>query len=155
MLRYLFFFSCFVVLGCNAVNSYKKIIFIHREGNTKVKYILKIPNDFTLKIVHVEGEERYEKQFWYNDSTVFYISDLFHNINYGNIKEDEGEYAKDFKAYCLNDTITLKGKNSNGFAWLNKRIGSVCIGYNNAPSDIKNVFDKAMQSLLIKNQQTK
>lgn len=108
---------------------------------------MRIPSSYNLRVIQADGEAGLEMQYWYNDSSVIYISDMMNNLNYENLRNKDGAYSKDFIAFASNDTLTLEGQDSKGLYWKNKRIKNVCIGYANTPISKKVMFDKALESI--------
>lgn len=105
-----------------------------------------IPKKFEIKYVRGDGEDKMEKQFWYSDSSVIYVSDFENNLNYDNIRALSSLYAKDAKAFVFRDTLMLEGNTKTGLYWKNIRYNNVSIGYNNVKLQQKSIYDQSLNT---------
>lgn len=91
-----------------------------------------------------------EFQLWYKDSSVFYVStDIYSGsrLNYENLFNiGVDTYAK---SRSLNpvETILNSGDQANGNYWLEHVMGDVVVGYVNASSEKKKVYDRLIKTL--------
>lgn len=146
------YFSIFIFSILSSCASEEKITFRHYEisvnDQRKVEYILKIPKGYTCRVITANYD--IEKQYWYEDSAVVYISNMFNfpSLNYDNIKAQKDAYGKHFEASIIEeDTLTLEGVDSTGLLWKNKHLKDINIGYANVPSEKKETFDKILKSI--------
>lgn len=104
-----------------------------------------------MKVLKVDGECGLEKQFWYSDSSVVYISDFSNNLNTENIRAS-GFTQEKLKFMLMQsemkaDTLVLVGRNQQGFFWKEISIGRTQFGYLNVPSNKIKDFDKVLGSI--------
>ena len=144
--------------GCYAMQEHVKIkyktdIYVKYDtcifkSSTKevipVKVSMIIPDDYTFK--GFTSNNTLEKQYWYHDGSVIYITDEPHSdITYKYIEET----GKSSERYFLRDTMTLSGKDRNGRYWKDIKIYQFCIGYSNVTAQKKEVFDQTLKSLTV------
>ena len=133
-------------ISCGTTDGLKNVSFSHRIGFKKYTYKMAIPKKFEIKYVRGDGEDKMEKQFWYSDSSVTYVSDFENNLNYDNIRALSSLYAKDAKAFVFRDTLMLEGKTKTGLYWKNIRYNNVSIGYNNVNLQQKSIYDQSLNT---------
>ncbi len=112
-------------------------------------YLLSLPKGFELK--KLKDDEGYsEYQAAYTDGPIVYITD--DNKSGGSIDVPKrSKYGDDVYIRVLaNDTLILSGVDTNGYFWKEVKNRNVVIGYVNVPSNKKEEFDKALDSLRIR-----
>ena len=106
---------------------------------------MNIPKGYKLTVL--ERGTDLEKQYWYNDTSVIYItSDLTAYPNNENIRATGRIGERDF----LMDSLTLGGRDGKGLFWRDIKMKLICVGYVNVPEDRKEIFDDALKSIIIK-----
>ncbi len=144
--KYVVWLILILFLGCSMQQKTTHIKYRTIIGNTPIKINMKIPQGYNEKVL--ERGNELEKQFWYPDSSVIYItaseSPL---INYEKIRATGKSGDRQF----LYDTLTLNGFSEDSLYWKDIKIktgGS--IGYANVTKDQKEKFEKALESIVQK-----
>lgn len=113
--------------------------------------LIEVPKKYKLNKVINNGFCEY--RFIYKEGLIIYISSNIYNgssLNYENLyKKGIISYSRgrkdDFK-----DTIKNSGLSIRSTYWLEYILGDVVVGYVNVPEDKKEVFDKAVSSIIRK-----
>lgn len=117
------------------------------KGKTFI-YQAKIPKGFKTKVTNYE--HGWYKDFIYPDSSMFFFSN---NILGGFPFPPDAyiNYGKDLNLKFISvDTITLNGILNSGSLWKIQKATNVMYGYIQVPSDKKEIFDKILDSIVIK-----
>lgn len=110
------------------------------------KYKFNVPKGYTYEM-RIAGDHEYEQQYYYPDSSVFYVTSSNNTSNYEEIRV-QGTYHDRFDALYKGDTLLLKGIDKCGLYWKDRLLESgVTIGYSNVSSNRKNEFDKCVLSI--------
>lgn len=107
------------------------------------EHIFHIPKGYTFK--GLSGGYEDEKQYWFSDSSVFYITKEhgLPSLNYNNIRNLEGANAK----RMLADTLTLQGTDNNGLYWKDIKQKNFSYGYSKVPHNKKEKFEAIIKEL--------
>lgn len=146
VLKYINSILILVLVSCSSMHDYSKISYRTEIANIPVKIKMDIPKGYE-ELVLIRGSEL-EKQFWYKDSSVIYITaSRVPLINYEHITAT-GKYGE---RQFLNDTMSLTGLDNRGFYWKDIKIKSGgSIGYANVSKPNKEKFEKALYSMVLK-----
>jgi hypothetical protein len=136
----LFFMSCY------SLNKIKRISFKFYEGSSMRNAKLKIPKWISIKKLKADAENGTENQYWYADSSVFYITNKNGTLNYSLIRKQDGSYSKQF----MSDSVSLAGVDEKGYCWREIKYRGLFYGYTNVPLTRKIFFDDALGSIDIK-----
>lgn len=132
----------FLILACGVHN---KGLLEFKPVKGGVEYSFKVPDGYQER--RYSGDNEYQQEYWFKDSSVFYVTTFRNTYNYKEIRE-QGTYYDRFEALNSGDTITLKGKDENGLMWKDKLIGGgVTIGYSNVPPSQLEEFESAVSSI--------
>lgn len=133
----------FILAACSS-----KITSFKVNGNGKsLSYSLSIPKGYKTRIDNYENER--VKTFLYPDSSSIFFSD---NVAPSSFYPDAYvKYGKDLNIkFLAADTITINGMDDKGRYWEDRKIKHVVYGYRKVPLDKKEIFDKALNSIVIK-----
>jgi hypothetical protein len=133
-------------MSCYSANKIKGINFKFYEGNSMKNAKLKIPKWASIKKIKADAESGTENQYWYADSSVFYITDKNGTLNYSSIRKQDGSYSKQF----MLDSISLTGVDEKGNYWREIKYRGLFYGYSNVPLAKRIFFDGALSSVKIK-----
>lgn len=141
MRNYILLLTLFLLINCS---SYRSVRFETGEN----KYVLNLPAGFKIKKM-TDDEGIKEHLFVYPDSSIFYITD----------DSDSGGAVNEFKVQkfgdgifikiLTSDTLTVEGV-VNGKYWKELKQGDIVLGYLKVSSDMKELFDQALNSLIKK-----
>lgn len=145
--------AIFCLAGCYTMQGFEKVRYKAHSTNdasctikvsTPIRVTMKIPDNYTFK--GLASNNTFEKQFWYRDGSVIYITDEPHsNITYEFIETT----GKSSERFFLRDTMTLSGKDKNGRYWKDIKICQFCVGYSNVTADKREMFDQALKSITV------
>ena len=145
--------ATYFLAGCYVMQGFEKVKYKSYSTNdtgctikvsTPIRVSMKIPNKYTFK--GLASNNIFEKQYWYRDGSVIYITDEPNsNITYEFIEAT----GKSSERFFLRDTMTLSGKNKNGKYWKDIKICQFCVGYSNVTEDNKEMFDRALKSITV------
>jgi len=145
----------FFLAGCYAMQGFEKVKYKSHSTNdagctikvsTPIKVSMKIPDNYTFK--GLVSNNTFEKQYWYHDGSVIYITDEpYSNITYEFIEAT----SKSSERFFLCDTMTISGKDKNGKYWKDIKICQFCVGYSNVTADKKEIFDQTLKSIIVNN----
>ncbi|QQS28134.1 MAG: hypothetical protein IPM47_14865 [Sphingobacteriales bacterium] len=139
-MKYLLFFYLLCCLFACTHKTYKYIVDYDSEPN---RYNYCIPNGF--QFYGWSGGHEDERQYWFADSSVFYITKTkeLPNINSENIKSIQGFYAK----LLLSDSIGLEGVDKNNLYWKHVKLEGFSYGYSNVTSRDLEKFNQIILSV--------
>jgi hypothetical protein len=135
---------CFVAifLACGVHN---KQILVFEPVKGGVSFTFKIPDGYEER--RYSGDNKHQQEYWFKDSSVFYLTTFRNTYNYEEIRE-QGTYYDRFEALNFGDTITLSGNDKKGLNWKDKLIGGgVTVGYSRVPSERLEAFENAVLSV--------
>lgn len=137
-------YCCLLLISaCSAFGQMEKTSYkVEQKGKIK-KYSFHVPKGYQLN--SWTGGYENEKQYWYPDSSVFYITKEhgLPSINYENIRAVEGANAN----RMLSDTLTLQGKDKQGLYWKDiKQIG-FSYGFSRVPGEKREIFEAIMKEI--------
>ncbi|HAF28302.1 MAG TPA: hypothetical protein DCG75_04560 [Bacteroidales bacterium] len=164
MKRYLIYLGIIIFTSCNSV-AQTLVKYDTYSNNQSIKVKMKIPSEFDLKRYEVTVEK--ENQYFYMDSSIIYISNFTNNPNYSNIKQlgdsianyrfQDEELTKSINEQMnkevvkpLPDSLVLFGIDENNLFWKDIKIGKISIGYLKVSEDKKELFDKSLKTVKIK-----
>jgi hypothetical protein len=131
-----------IYLSCS-VNFGKRYQFQSSKRGEFFKY--EIPKGAVNERI-ISGDHEKTKEYWYPDSSVFYITTFHNTYNYDYMRS-QGTYYERFIAIMNNDTITLEGTTGNGLYWRDRLLeDGVTVGYSNVEKANKEKFDQAVNS---------
>lgn len=143
MKKVLFFIILIASVSCVSQKQ-GQTIFQSVKGGDKYKF--SIPKGY-IDEKRFAGDNEYSQEYYYSDSSIFYITTFRNTTNYEEIRKQETYYQR-FNALNEGDTITLKGINDHGLYWKDRLLkGGVTIGYSNVNSNSKSEFDKSVMSI--------
>lgn len=133
--------SIFLILaGCKAHKS-RTVRFKTTIGISDINIRLKIPKGF--REVALKRGNQLEKQFWYPDSSVIYVTaNDVPVLNYENLRAS-GQYTK---RQLSEDTLSLRGKGKNGLYWKDFKLKEGSIGYVNVSKSNLPIIDKSIRN---------
>jgi hypothetical protein len=135
----------FLFVSCSTTKNMTHVKYNSYVGNTALKLRMEIPKGY--KQIILERGTDLEKQYWYPDSSVIYItSDLISYLNNDNIRATGRSGDRDF----LLDSLTLGGIDKNGLYWKDIKMKKMCVGYVSVPKSKKKQFEDALKSIKIK-----
>ena len=131
------------ICGCGAQD---KGLFEFKPIKGGLAYRFKAPVGY-LEKKYLRGDNESQIEFWYRDSSVFFVTTFKNTYNYEEIRK-QGTYYDRFKALNSGDTITLQGIDENGLRWKDKLIGKgIIIGYSRVLPDRLAEFERAVSSI--------
>lgn len=137
------FFFLFLITFVSCV-SHRLTKFQPYKKGSIYKFI--VPQGF-LEEKRFSGCHEYSQEYYYPDSSVFYVTTFENTHNYEEIRK-QNTYADRFSAFRSGDTITLEGIDGRGLYWKDRLlIGGLTIGYSKVPTDKKSDFDKSILSI--------
>lgn len=136
----------FVFMSCYNLGKIKGTSFKFYESGSMKNAQLKIPKWASIQKIKADAESGAENQYWYADSSVFYITDKNGTLNYSSIRKQDGSYSRQF----MSDSISLAGIDERGNYWREIKYRGLFYGYSNVPLTKKVIFDDALGSLKIK-----
>lgn len=143
LINYIGYLALLCLVGCILQQDFTKVKFRTIYGNTPIKINMIIPKGYKEKVLLMGND--LEKQYWYSDSSVIYItaSDL-PLINYHRIRAT-GRSGDRLHFY---DTLTLYGIDKQGIYWKDIKIKPVgSIGYVSVGKEKVEKFEKALKSI--------
>ncbi len=135
-----------ISIGCYSLKRIKPVNFIFYEGASQRKMKIKIPQWMSIIKIKADAESGTENQYWYKDSSVFYITDKNGTINNFSIRKQNDSYSKEF----MSDSISLSGIDEKGNCWREIKYRSLFYGYANVHLINKSIFDDALNLIKIK-----
>lgn len=132
---------CFA--SCATMKETGKISFTYYEGSKKQKLVMNIPKGSKLIKITAGGEGE-EHRYWYEDSSVIYLSSLGGSttLNEPLINKQQDNYNKRF----MSDTASFAGTDEKGNYWKEIKNGQLLYGYSNVSIGKKALFDEAITS---------
>jgi hypothetical protein len=131
-----------ILLFCFFLHSCGEQVFTYlvRYQKGEIKYKYNVPDGYRLRIWTGGYEDAHE--FWYPDSSVFYITKErgLPSLAYYNIRAIPNAYAKSM----LFDTITFSGIDSANRAWKHVEAENFSYGYSNVSNANVEVFEKIL-----------
>ncbi len=143
MKQTILYYCLLLVSACSVSGQMEKTSYkVEQKGKVK-EYTFHIPKGY--KFNGWTGGYENEKQYWYSDSSVFYITKAhgLPSINYENIRDVEGANAN----RMLLDTLTLEGKDKQGLYWKDIKQSNFSYGYSRVPTDKKEIFEAIIKEI--------
>ena len=115
------------------------------EGADKYEFI--VPQGYAEEKRFAGGREYFSQEYYYPDSSVFYVTTFSNTPNYEEIRK-QGTFYERFDALNEGDTITLSGVNEQGLYWKDRLLTrAVTIGYSKVPFNKISDFEKGISSI--------
>lgn len=138
----------FIILLFTLTSCSSRVVSFKTNANGKsIKYKLSIPKGYNTTTNIYENERI--KTFVYSDSSSIYFSD---NTAPSSFYPDAYlKYGKDLNVkFHAGDTIIINGKDDKGKYWEDRKLKHIVYGYRKVQSDCKEMFDKILDSIVIK-----